>query len=212
MPLFANENRFDAEIQAATAVFTAVPPGLCKAVIAAESAFNPEAVRGEPAIGDASYGLMQLLLKTARALGYTGPIENLKNPMVSIYYGCKLLAENYARARDWPDAISAYNGGFRPTLAFGTKATKPVRVCLSWTAPNVCGQWRDVPVGEYANQAYVTKVLRYRTYFDPKPLTLPKPGEVVEPYLPPTLPGGSVLPLFVLGAVGLAAVVLRGGR
>jgi hypothetical protein len=212
MPLFANENRFDAEIQAATAVFTAVPPSLVKATIAAESGFRPDVVRGEPAIGDASYGLMQLLYSTAQKVGYTGPKENLLTPMVSIYYGTKLLAENYRIAKNWPDAISAYNGGFRGNLGFGSKATKPLRVCLWWKAKDVCGKWHNTPVGEYSNQAYVNKVLWYKAQYEGKPLVLPKPGEVVKPYTPPS--GKGALPVVVLlAAAGVAALfVLQATR
>lgn len=209
MALFRDENRYDAEVQAATAVFTTVPPAIVKAVMGAESAFNPNAVRGEPQLGDASYGLMQLLERTAKSMGYTGPVTGLTHPMTSVYYGTKLLADLYSKLKNWPDAISAYNGGIRPALGFGAKATKSLRVCLAWKAPNVCEKWQTVLPGQYANQAYVEKVLRYRDYFTPRPLTLPKPGERGPAPRLPTEGGATPLLVLLIGLGVAFAVGLR---
>jgi soluble lytic murein transglycosylase-like protein len=215
MGLFANENKYDSEITAATAVFSAVPPAIVKAVMAAESAFNPDAKRGEPQLGDASYGLMQLLYKTAQRLGYTGPEAGLLYPMTSVYFGTKLLAENYKTLKNWPDAISAYNGGIRPEIAFGRVATKPLtNICLWWKAPGVCGQRVNVAVGKYANQTYVDKVLRYRDYYAGKPLEVPKPGQLAPSMQPKVAgPSGGTTPLLLLLGLGgaLLAMTLRRG-
>ena len=82
--------------------------------------FNPDAVRQEPRLNDASYGLMQVLGKTAAwlaTLGYTaydpGP-DSLLTPQGSLYFGCAYLhwLRNYhggPNADEW--VVAAYNGG-----------------------------------------------------------------------------------------------------
>lgn len=150
-----NENKYDTYIKRAVHDFPDVPTYIVKAVIAHESGFNEKAHRDEPQIADSSRGLMQLLLKTARAVGYGGTPDGLYSPGVNIYYGTKLLSQNFARTGNWPDALSAYNGGFRPTLAFGSVARRAGIKCMG----------RVVPIGEYCNQQYVDTVLRYAAYF-----------------------------------------------
>lgn len=153
-----NENKYDTYIQRAIHDFPNVPKYIVKAVIAHESGFNEKAFRDEPKIGDASRGLMQLLSRTARALGYGGDPEGLFSPGVNVYYGTKLLSQNFERAGIWPDALSAYNGGFRPELAFGSVARRAGINCMG----------RVVPIGEYCNQSYVDTVLRHAAYFASK--------------------------------------------
>ena len=85
---------------------------LIKSVISTESAWNPTAVRLEPRVQDASYGLMQILLGTAKWLGYPGDGNGLYDPGTNIKYGSRYLVYQLDR---YPgvlsDAISAYNGG-----------------------------------------------------------------------------------------------------
>lgn len=174
---WSRENAYDVEIQAASAEFGVRVP-LIKGVIGRESAFVPTAKRGEPQIGDASYGLMQLLYSTAKALGYTGAPEGLLDPATNIHYGTMLLAQNLSRTGgDEASAISAYNGGWRPSLGFGARATKPLRVCLAWkaTAPRDaklrvltrdCAKIQNVAPGEFANQPHVDAVMANVQYFE----------------------------------------------
>lgn len=56
------------------------------ATIMLESGGNTYAVRQEPSIGDASYGLGQLLYGTARGLGFEGKPEELFDPEINIAY------------------------------------------------------------------------------------------------------------------------------
>jgi hypothetical protein len=67
----------------------------------------------------------------------------LEQPALAIELGAKLLAENMARTGgSVADSLSAYNGGFRPSLGFG------------------------VPLnGRYGNQLYVDRVLANYQYF-----------------------------------------------
>lgn len=83
-----------------------------KAIIGRESTFNPRAYRAEPAINDASIGLMQILMGTARGLGFQGTEEELYDPATNIHYGTMLLAEIAGRCgTNFAAVYSAYNSG-----------------------------------------------------------------------------------------------------
>jgi soluble lytic murein transglycosylase-like protein len=90
-----------------------VRQSLIQAVIHWESGGNPNAFRAEPRINDASYGLMQILVATARGLGYTGPPEGLYDPRTNIELGTRYLSN---LIRKWGNELLAllnYNGGPR---------------------------------------------------------------------------------------------------
>jgi hypothetical protein len=127
-------------------------------------------------------GLTQLLLATARGLGYEGELGDpraltgLFDPAVNVYLGAKYLHQQLQRTGGNLDAAySAYNGGFRPTLGFGalrTAATPPV--CLAWkaTAPLTgrilgrdCAKVSPTVPGVFSNQDYVTAARSYYNYF-----------------------------------------------
>lgn len=119
-----------------------VPVELVLAVMGVESSFDPRAFRAEPQINDASRGLMQLLLGTARGLGFTGPEDGLFDPAVNADLGTRLLRDNLkARGGDVAKAVSQYNGGYRPQYGLGEPYA---------SGPNV---------GRFGNQAHVDKVL-----------------------------------------------------
>jgi len=153
---WAAQDSYDAAIQLAVSRYGGgVTVPMVKAVIATESGFNSQAYRREaasaslpptpdfPQGGDASYGLMQLLVRTARGLGYNGTMDGLFNPTTNIDLGVKLMANNLRRSNgSVADSVSAYNGGFRPTLGYG----KPLG-------------------GTYANQTYVNSVMQNLDYF-----------------------------------------------
>jgi soluble lytic murein transglycosylase len=87
-------------------------PILIASMIVVESSGNPNAIRQEPKINDASYGLMQILYRTAKSVGFTGIGKDLFDPETNIKYGCKyvkicLNKEN----RDLFNTCRAYNGG-----------------------------------------------------------------------------------------------------
>jgi soluble lytic murein transglycosylase-like protein len=69
-----------------------LPVGLARQVIRRESNFNPRAVY------QGNYGLMQIRLGTARALGYRGTAEGLLDPAVNMTYGMRYLAGAYRAA------------------------------------------------------------------------------------------------------------------
>jgi soluble lytic murein transglycosylase-like protein len=92
---------FDQIIQS-TAHDFGVEPALVKAVIAAESAFDSEAVSRMGAIG-----LMQLMPDTAAELG----VEDPMNPVQNIEGGTRYLREMLDRYGDMRRALAAYNAG-----------------------------------------------------------------------------------------------------
>lgn len=90
-----------------------VPRDLAYAIAAQESQFKPTAYRYEPALNDASYGIMQVLYATAIGMGYTGAPAGLFDTDTSARLGLTYLVGLYRRFGDWTLAVSAYNGGYR---------------------------------------------------------------------------------------------------
>ncbi len=141
--MWARENEFDLAVMR-EATRTGVPPSLIKAVIGVESGFNPQAVN--PSGPGSAWGLMQMIPATARALGYQGEMAALLvDTDLAIRLGAMLLQQNLQQARNVvADSVSAYNGGFRPSLGFGAR----------------------LPSGQYRNQDYVDRVLEAKAYFE----------------------------------------------
>jgi hypothetical protein len=167
-----------------------VDPDLVRAVIAQESGFKSSASRTELLLGDASQGLMQITLGTAKGLGFRGTSAELATPENSVEYGTKFLAECLrTKNGNIEDAISMYNGGNRPRLGFGGVATQPTRVCLAWsqTVKGQCDTWREVPVGQYGNQPHVNKVIGYYNQFKADSGKAPFTGQTTNGTLTPKL-------------------------
>jgi soluble lytic murein transglycosylase-like protein len=84
-----------------------LPVELVRFVIRRESNFNPRAVyRG-------NFGLMQIRLGTARALGYRGDAEGLLDPATNMAYGVPYLAGAYRAAHgDEARALVLYSRGY----------------------------------------------------------------------------------------------------
>ena len=90
-----------------------VPAALVCAVIHQESGGDPDAFPEHPERDGASFGLMQLLLPTARSVGFIGPARSLFVPLVNVTYGILYLARLYQQYRSWRLTLVAYNGGPR---------------------------------------------------------------------------------------------------
>lgn len=178
MGRWLHENDYDALVKAMSDSFGGrVRPELIKAIIAAESAFNEKATRGEPQLGDASIGLMQVLYSTAKRLGFPGTITELYRPDANLYNGTKYLDELLKQTGGNVDAaISAYNGGYRPELGFGAvRTTTTPAVCLQWkpnarpkgqrTLAQDCAKLGTTTVGKFSNQQYVDRAKNYLDYF-----------------------------------------------
>jgi len=203
MARWANEDTYNALISAASAKYR-VPVALIKAVIAQESGFVPTAFRNEPQIKDASRGLMQVLYKTAQAMGYKGTADGLFDPAISLEYGTRYLADllNNAASHGWnlDSAISAYNaGGSADRAGDGKRSTnrKDGRVSEGGA------------LASFVNQPYVNTILSNYSYFKGKGTTTP----VGLPTVNVTAERGNDMIAFTI--VGIAALLfilsVRGG-
>lgn len=142
--IWKDENLYDKIIDG-MALGYSVPAPLIKGIIAKESGFNPKAYKAEPQIQDASRGLMQVLNRTAKALGFVGHVDELYTPSVNILYGVKLLQENLKRSKNNIGiAVAAYNAG--------------------WSKIRKGDAPRDAK-GNFVNQQYVDDVKVYTSYF-----------------------------------------------
>jgi soluble lytic murein transglycosylase-like protein len=84
-----------------------VPASLVERVIKRESGGNPRAVHA------GNYGLMQIRLGTARAMGYTGSAEGLLDPQTNMTYAVRYLAGAYrAAGGDENRAVALYARGY----------------------------------------------------------------------------------------------------
>jgi soluble lytic murein transglycosylase-like protein len=79
-----------------------VPAALVKAVIHAESAFNPRAVSPKGAMG-----LMQLMPATAQLMGVAQPFHASQN----VQGGTRYLRSLHDRYGSWTHTLAAYNAG-----------------------------------------------------------------------------------------------------
>lgn len=94
-----------------------VPEALIRAIISVESSWNPKAYRAEPRIHDASYGLMQVLSKTAADIwSKVVSAADLFDPEFNIETGTKYIRSQLNRYQgNIPMAVSAYNAGHYTT-------------------------------------------------------------------------------------------------
>jgi soluble lytic murein transglycosylase-like protein len=92
---------------AAQASAAGVPASLVERVIKRESGGNPRAVHA------GNYGLMQIRLGTARAMGYTGSAAGLLDPQTNMTYAVRYLAGAYRAAGGNENrAVALYASGY----------------------------------------------------------------------------------------------------
>lgn len=101
-----------------------VPEALILAHMKQESNFDPDAVRDEPAINDASIGLMQVLLNTAKSIDSTATYAKLFEPQYNISIGTRYIKYQLERYDNIKDSIAAYNAGTAYTTDDGTYVSK----------------------------------------------------------------------------------------
>ena len=101
-------------VRRAVAAYSWMVPADVMAVIETESQFNVRAIN--PA--DPSYGLMQIMLPTAKDMGHSGSFVALMDPETNIRIGAKYLdwirrylAERFGRAPTRSEIFGAYNAG-----------------------------------------------------------------------------------------------------
>jgi soluble lytic murein transglycosylase-like protein len=84
-----------------------LPASLVARVIRRESGGNPHAVHA------GNYGLMQIRLSTARAMGYTGSAAGLLDPQTNMTYALRYLAGAYRAAGGNENrAVALYSRGY----------------------------------------------------------------------------------------------------
>jgi soluble lytic murein transglycosylase-like protein len=92
---------------AAQASAAGVPVSLVERVIRRESGGNPRAVHA------GNYGLMQIKLGTARAMGYSGSAAGLLDPQTNMIYAVRYLAGAYRAAGGNENrAVALYASGY----------------------------------------------------------------------------------------------------
>jgi soluble lytic murein transglycosylase-like protein len=104
-----------------------VPAELVLAIIERESypTFNARSYRREPN-GLESFGLMQILVTTARDLGFTGAPLDLFDPYTGVLWGTRYLAKQLKRyGGDLTKAVAAYNAGTARPDGKGGYVTAP---------------------------------------------------------------------------------------
>ena len=103
--MYANDN---ASMMAASQASAAgLPASLVERVIRRESGGNPRAVHA------GNYGLMQIRLSTARAMGYTGSAAGLLDTQTNMTYALRYLAGAYrAAGGNESRAVALYSRGY----------------------------------------------------------------------------------------------------
>lgn len=135
-------------------------PSLVMGMIATESEFLPTAYRAEPAIGDASRGLMQILYKTAQAVGYVGEPDGLYGVEINVRFGGKYLRDQIrGHGGDVWAGVSAYNNGH------GKRLTVNKYICDWRKADGSCGGGHNGIAGDFYNQPYVDRVQKNAALF-----------------------------------------------
>ncbi len=105
-PAYAQRSSYDGII-ASHAAANGVPSELVHRVILRESRYNPRASH------KGNYGIMQIRLETARALGYTGTAQGLLDPDTNLTYAVKYLAGAYRTAGgNQAQAVRYYSSGY----------------------------------------------------------------------------------------------------
>ena len=155
-----------------------IDPAWVKAHIKAESNWDINASRFEAHKGDASWGLMQVLLKTAQeVLGDPNlTTTQLINPRVNIEAGAKFLSQLWSRFGNMRDAIAAYNAG----------------------SPRLNAQ------GKYVNQNYVDKVTKNYDRYKALGTTA---GDVAI-NIEETITSPESIPMYAILGIGAIGIVL----
>jgi soluble lytic murein transglycosylase-like protein len=159
--LFSKEDNYN-PMFLKVSVETGVPYSVLKGFVALESAFDEKAYRYEAHINDASYGLAQVLNRTARGVGFAGDPKELFDPYLSVKYGglfIRALAKKYTNLLD---LIAAYNMGFPRKI---TATTKLIADIYQYPL-----EYREKPPSDwvYANEPYVRRVATYIAYYQAK--------------------------------------------
>jgi len=133
-----------------------IPTSLVERVIKRESGGNPRAVsRG-------NYGLMQIRLSTARAMGFSGSAAELLDPQVNMTYAVRYLAGAYRAAGGNENrAVALYASGYyaqAKAQGFSPYAPQP----WSGFGPSQPGSFNNTEAYAYGKTTPVYRVQHYR--------------------------------------------------
>jgi len=81
-----------------------INPEIALGLVDVESTFKPSAQK------DGNYGLMQIRLATAKAMGFKGSLSELMKPENNLEYGMRYLHYCYAIHEDVKLMLGCYNG------------------------------------------------------------------------------------------------------
>lgn len=143
----AGRNEYRALVERESRAF-GLPPALVDAVMAVESRYNSASVGL-----DGEVGLMQVMLPTARMLGFTGTPSELAAPEINVHYGAKYLAGAWRLAGgDLCTAAMKYRAGHGETRFSFLSVAYCVRV-RSHLAANGIAVSGPVPEPAFGNRA-----------------------------------------------------------
>ena len=112
-----------------------VPESLVRRVIRIESRGNPRVV------SKGNYGLMQIRLGTARAMGYSGTAQGLLDPDTNMTYAVKYLAGAYRAAGCNADrAVSYYQRGYYKKVMARCSSPQPSPTLVARAETNALAQ------------------------------------------------------------------------
>jgi hypothetical protein len=116
-----------------------VPESLVRRIIQVESRGNPRVV------SQGNYGLMQIRLGTARAMGYSGTAQGLLDPDTNMAYGVKYLAGAYRTAGcNENRAVSYYQRGYYGVAKARCRLPQPSLVRVARAETNAVALPADV--------------------------------------------------------------------
>jgi Transglycosylase SLT domain len=132
-----------------------VPVSLVERVIKRESGGNPRAVSA------GNYGLMQIRLGTARAMGFSGSASELLDPQVNMTYAVRYLAGAYRAAGGNENrAVALYASGYSSQAK--AQGFSPYASETSGFGAYQPGGFNNAEA--YSNPAPVYRVHHYRRY------------------------------------------------
>ena len=139
---------------------------LLKAMIVPESGWNPNArnCSGSDGAGGCAWGLLQILLDTAKWMGFRGDPKALLDPATNLRIGARLLASYQRRwggdqdamrfrvawraGQDAGDSWPPDHGSWRDVLVAGEDTFRKALKRYGWTGPVYRG--RDIALGRVA--------------------------------------------------------------
>jgi len=103
------------EMIRAAAISHDIQPEIALGLVDVESKFNLKAEK------DGNYGLMQIRMGTAQAMGFKGNFKDLMKPENNLEYGMRYLQYCYMKHGDVNLMLSCYNGAVSPKSRYAKR-------------------------------------------------------------------------------------------